>query len=121
MPVARLHAASAGESLPADLCLLRDRYSFLSRRRLRPVVDMHPVPGFPLAAWDRFGDVVPADVAEIVLAFVDEPAPLVDALARRPTTLIHGDLKLSNVGLDSDRVVLVDWGCLTGVAPPACT
>jgi aminoglycoside phosphotransferase (APT) family kinase protein len=34
-------------------------------------------------------------------------------------TLIHGDLRLGNLGLADGRVVLIDWGDRTGTAPPA--
>ena len=33
--------------------------------------------------------------------------------------MIHGDLRLGNAGFDGDRLVLIDWGDRTGVAPPA--
>ena len=34
-------------------------------------------------------------------------------------TLVHGDLRLSNLGFSGDRVVLIDWGERTGTAPAA--
>jgi aminoglycoside phosphotransferase (APT) family kinase protein len=46
------------------------------------------------------------------------PERLAAELERCATTLIHGDLWLSNVGLSPDRVVLLDWGVATQ-APPA--
>jgi aminoglycoside phosphotransferase (APT) family kinase protein len=49
---------------------------------------------------------------------IDEPAPLVEQLEKHPQTLIHGDLRLHNMGLSDDRVVLIDWE-LVGRAPPA--
>ena len=30
---------------------------------------------------------------------------------------MHGDAKLENLGLSTDRVVAIDWGDLTGVGP----
>ena len=39
-------------------------------------------------------------------------------LEKRPVTLIHGDLRLHNIGLTDDRVVLLDWE-IAGNAPPA--
>ncbi|MGH2945321.1 MAG: phosphotransferase [Solirubrobacteraceae bacterium] len=32
-------------------------------------------------------------------------------------TLIHGDVRLNNLGFSDDRVVLIDWGERTGSAP----
>jgi thiamine kinase-like enzyme len=57
-------------------------------------------------------------VADAVTALLDDPAPLVQALARRPDALIHGDLWPVNVALTDAQVVLLDWG-LAGWAPPA--
>ena len=34
-------------------------------------------------------------------------------------TLIHGDVRFSNLGVPDDRVVLIDWGERTGPAPAA--
>jgi aminoglycoside phosphotransferase (APT) family kinase protein len=54
-----------------------------------------------------------------VLELLERPEPLVAALARHRSTLIHGDLKLGNLGFAGDRVVMLDWGTQTGWAPPA--
>ncbi len=48
-----------------------------------------------------------------------DPKPLADELRTCAQTLIHGDLRLGNAGFDGDRVVLIDWGDRTGMAPPA--
>lgn len=77
-----------------------------------------PVPGLMRSGWERFGDVAPPDVADVLLALVRDPAPLARELSGRASTLIHGDLRLHNIGLTSDRVVLLDWD-LCGTAPPA--
>ena len=39
-------------------------------------------------------------------------------LAERPATLVHGDMKLTNLGLEGARLVAIDWGDLTGFGPP---
>jgi hypothetical protein len=45
-----------------------------------------------------------------VAGLVNDPAPLVAALARGPSTFLHGDWKMGNLGRGNDgRVVLVDW------------
>ena len=38
-------------------------------------------------------------------------------MASAPATLLHGDAKLGNFGLDGDHLVGIDWGELTGVGP----
>jgi hypothetical protein len=71
------------------------------------------------AAWDAFGETVDADVAEAVLALVDDVTPLSDALAARGTTLIHGDLRDENIALPNGRLVLLDFGLATQGHPAA--
>jgi hypothetical protein len=59
--------------------------------------------------WERFAELVPADVAEPVLAVLERSEPFAAALSRFPSTLIQGDLKLGNLGFSGDRVVMLDW------------
>jgi aminoglycoside phosphotransferase (APT) family kinase protein len=115
---AALHAAFWGAPPTPALCSLADRYAFLSPATARR--DRHPLAGTILAGWERFAELAPADAGEAVLAVVERPERLAAALARFPATLIHGDLKLGNLGLvPGGRVVAVDWGTQTGWAPPA--
>lgn len=78
----------------------------------------HPAREFILAGWEAFGDLVPVDVAEAVFAVHAQPQALSDPLlVTKPSTLLHGDAKLENLGLDGDRLVAIDWGELTGIGP----
>ncbi len=114
---AALHAAFWSAPHEPALCSLADRYTFLSPDTARR--DRGPLASAILRGWERFAELVPADVGGAVLALARDPEPLAAALARFPATLIHGDLKLGNLGLAPGRVVLVDWGTQTGWAPPA--
>src|SRR5205823_9569798 len=67
--------------------------------------------------WELFADVAPADVAAVVLRLLDDPSALVGALSGCPATLVHGDAKLPNLGFAAQRVVAIDWGTATGIAP----
>ncbi len=60
--------------------------------------------------WEAFADAVDDDVAEAVLALVDDPAPLVAELDGCGTTLIHADIRDEQIGLDGARLILLDWG-----------
>lgn len=62
------------------------------------------------AFWEAFAEAVDPDVAEAVLALVEDPAPLVAELDASGTTLIHADIRDEQIGLDGDRLVLLDWG-----------
>jgi len=112
-----VHEAFRGEPFP-ELCSLVDRYRLLSphtarRERGTPVGDLIS------RCWDAFVDLTPADVAQPVLALAEDPTPLAAQLRTREQTLIHGDVRLSNLGLRPDGIVLVDWGERTGPAPAA--
>jgi hypothetical protein len=116
---AALHAAFWGEP-PLALCSLADRYGLFSPATARREAGgADEVPKLIGRGWERFAEVVPAEVAEPVLAVVEDPEPFAAALDRFPSTLIHGDLKLGNLGFLDGRVVMLDWGTQTGWAPPA--
>jgi hypothetical protein len=114
---AALHLAFRGQWEDGG-CPLADRYAFLSPT----VPHREPSAGVPALigrGWERFADVVPSPVAEAVAAIHADPTLLASALDAFEATLIHGDLKFGNIGLTTDRVVLVDWGPQCGMAPPA--
>jgi hypothetical protein len=61
---------------------------------------------------------VPPAVVDAVFAVHAEPRLLGGRLDRFPSTLLHGDAKLENLGLGSSGLVAIDWGDLTGFGPP---
>ncbi len=71
--------------------------------------------------WDAFGELVPDDVADVVLGLANDVRPLTDALVEAycGTTLIHGDLRGDNLGFDGDRLVLIDWDLAAAGTPGA--
>jgi hypothetical protein len=102
-----------------DLCSLTDLLGFLSPTATAPYRADHEVPRLARKGWERFGDVVPGDVADAVFRILDAPASLADALSQFDGALLHGDLKLANLGLAEERVVIIDWGPQTSWGPPA--
>lgn len=104
---------------PERLCTLTIAYQMTSRRTAeRERAASAVVPKLIGRGWEVFADLAPPDVAEAVFSIHDRPHLLARELERHETTLVHGDLKLGNIGLLDDRVVLLDWDRM-GVAPPA--
>jgi hypothetical protein len=69
-----------------------------------------PVPRAVPAGWGALRDAAPP-AYEIAHALGTDSAPLAEALAETPATLIHGDWKYGNLGSHADgRTVLLDWG-----------
>lgn len=115
---AQLHTAFAGAPINR-LCELSAYYGFLSPGTCMPFAAHHDIPRLAVEGWARFHDIVAPDVAEVIAALHENPSRLVDALLARDCTLVHGDLKLANLGEHADRVIVLDWGTLTVWAPPA--
>jgi hypothetical protein len=65
------------------------------------------------AAWEALAEAVDADVAEPTLALLDDPSPLVAKLESYGTTLLHGDLRDEQIGLDDGTLIALDWGLAT--------
>jgi hypothetical protein len=123
--LAGMHGApwSASDALdPSQTrwCPLRERVTLICRASLeRPGPAREAVGDRILPGWDAFDRVAPAATRDIVNSLGVEPQPLLDALSNLPSTLIHGDLKLANVGIAPDGLIdLVDWQMVT-VAPIA--
>jgi hypothetical protein len=69
-----------------------------------------PVPAIARDGWWRFAERAPGDVARAVHDLRHDLDPLVAALRRTPSTLLHGDWKLGNLGTGPDgRTILLDW------------
>ena len=69
----------------------------------------HPIPRLVARGWPQLTVVAPK-AASVVVPLVHHPARLVAALATTPQTLVHGNWKFDNLGIDDDgRTVLIDW------------
>ena len=120
MATLHTHRRPAAALADGPWCPLRERVLLLSR----PAAEGYRAAGNPvgerfLTGWDAFDAAVPAPARDLIAGLSREPAPLLAALSRMPATLIHGDLKLANVGFAPDgRIALIDWQMVT-VAPVA--
>jgi hypothetical protein len=69
-------------------------------------------------SWEYFAEQAPDDVVRAVFAVHDDPEPLGTQLLEAGTpTLLHGDAKADNMGLRDGRLILIDWGEITGTGP----
>jgi hypothetical protein len=115
---AELHAAP-NEAAAEHACSLAAYYAFLSPGVCRHYAAGYEVPRLALEAWPRFFELVDDEVGRAIAAVHEDPELFAAALLARPSTLVHGDLKLANLGVLGDRLVVLDWGTLTTWAPPA--
>jgi hypothetical protein len=116
---ADLHSTFRGETLPGAATLAA-RVGMSSSRigdaeRAQPDL----LPKQFEQGWDAFAELVDDDVAAEVLRLADDPSPLAAKLieAYGGTTLIHGDLRGDNLGIDDDRIVLIDWDLASAGTP----
>jgi hypothetical protein len=116
--LAAMHRAFAEE--PVDnLCPIEARYAMAAPafHASYTGANPHPMARSIVEGWQLFAERVDADVADTVFTVHREPSRLGDRLRRFPTTLLHGDPKLENLGIAGDRLVAIDWGELTGFGP----
>jgi Phosphotransferase enzyme family len=95
----------------APWCPIRERISLICRSSLeRPGPTRDAVADRLLPGWDAWDRLAKPAARDVIASLSDDPTPLIDALASQPATLIQGDLKLANVGIEADgSVVVVDW------------
>jgi hypothetical protein len=101
-------------------CPIRERITLICRASLeRPGPAREAVGERILPGWDAFDRLASPAAREVINALSEDPAALVDALGRLPSTLLHGDLKLANVGITPDgAIVIIDWQMVM-IAPVA--
>ena len=117
--LADVHLAFWGDSI-SGLCGLEDRYHLLSPRTARAETERgHPAGELISRCWDAFADLVPDEIGRAILTLAERPELLAEQLGQCEQTLVHGDLRLANLGVSNEGVVLIDWGERTGFAPAA--
>jgi hypothetical protein len=116
---AELHAAFRRRTAPEGVAPLSELYRFLSPRVCARFAADAEVARLAVRGWEHFAELVPADVVAAVARVHERPEALAERLSRHVCTLVHGDLKLANLGFLGDRVVVLDWGSLTSWAPAA--
>ena len=110
--MASLHATFWGWNDDLDLVSLHDRYSLMTPKRIIEAAKASPdavVPPLIIDGWKCLPARSPR-MADALFALHADPTPLVNALAATPSTFLHGDWKLGNLGTDPEgRTILIDW------------
>ena len=91
---------------------------WLTRTRERLLM-LSPATGAALAAdgvefgivpgWQAFEQRAPGEAVRLVARLFADITPLPEVLDSLPATLIHGDLKFGNAGIEGDTLWLIDW------------
>jgi hypothetical protein len=77
------------------------------------------VPRIAAAGWQAFAERAPDDVHRLVTDLRRAPWTMSEAVSTTPTTFIHGDWKMGNLGSHADgRIILID--CAYPGEGPAC-
>ncbi|MGH9031799.1 MAG: aminoglycoside phosphotransferase, partial [Acidimicrobiia bacterium] len=96
-----------------DLLPIGRRWEFFSPTMVaseRALGFPEAVPRIAGEGWLAFAERAPRDVASVVEELSIDASGLVAALAATPTTFVHGDWKLGNLGRTAGgRTVLLDW------------
>lgn len=67
------------------------------------------VPPALAPGWARLRTAAPR-AADIIMPLLADPGPLIEGLMQTPSSFLHGDWKLGNLGSHPDgRTILVDW------------
>ena len=113
---AAMHRRFAGERIDGA-CSLADRIMLAAPATVAGEVDgVDYLPKMLTVGWEVFAEAVPEDIAASVLGAAEDPKPLARELERCDPTLIHNDLRGANLGLLSDRTIVLDWG-MAGTGP----
>lgn len=118
--MAELHTLPLPSPDALPWCGIRQRLTLLTPATA-PIAEAYgaPVTRDLINGWSLFERHAPPDVAALIRSLSGEPTPLLRALDALPNALLHGDLKLDNIGIDSEgRLWLIDWA-MTLLAPPA--
>lgn len=112
--------AEPGADVAWPWCPLRERLTLLSpSSAARFEADGVAAGARFLDGWAAFDDLASPEARALIAALDADPAPLLDALAPLPSTLLHGDLKVANIApLADGRTAFIDWQMVM-VAPVA--
>jgi Phosphotransferase enzyme family len=117
--MAQMHAAYLGSDDGAELFPVAHHYVILTPTMAELEAESgrtDPVPPAVAGGWRMLEARHPRQ-ARVLLELTRDPGPLVAALGVGPTTLVHADWKLGNLGRTPNATILLDWD-RCGYGPP---
>jgi hypothetical protein len=67
--------------------------------------------------WEQLLALLDSGIGTLALTLANDPTPLVDRLAHLPQTVVHGDMRPANIGIEGGRLLPIDWALVgRGVA-----
>jgi len=117
--MALLHASYLGFEDTFGLSPLAHTYVFLTPTMAELEISAgraDPVPPAVRQGWLTMERRHPRE-AGVLLRLARDPSPIVRALGAGPSTLLHGDWKLGNIGSSPRGTILLDWD-RCGPGPP---
>jgi len=123
--LAAMHATFYRDEMLDDpalgLCTAHQMYGWLRPEMLQRHMAFRPsFVDMQATGWTLLDRLESTEVAAALGELRVDPTPLVNALARYPSTLVHGDLRRENLGLSDDptpHLAVVDWQ-LAAALPP---
>ncbi|HVK20214.1 MAG TPA: phosphotransferase [Actinokineospora sp.] len=113
----RLHSAAPPIELDIPWCSTKDRLT-LFMPDPEKLADFR-IAGDILRGWELFFEYAPTTIGNLVRSLFDDMSPVERALGLLPNCLLHGDLKLDNIGIRPDGTLsLIDWS-MPMIAPAA--
>ena len=113
--LARMHATFWDDARLADPALglmdtlsLVDMFSPLTAERYQRRTNS-PIPQWIIGGWQVLPELVSPAAFRLFQDLRRDPLPLVDAMARCPCTLAHGDYRTANFAYDDGRCIAFDW------------
>ncbi|MFI0724604.1 phosphotransferase family protein [Streptomyces sp. NPDC021224] len=114
-----LHRTFRGKPVGDYLCSIEDRLTLLSP--MRSLIEggrREILPSTITPMWETWTEHGDPDLVEAVLRLARKPEPLLKAIAEAGEfTLLHGDYQPSNLALDDEGVIALDWS-LACYGPP---
>ena len=110
--LARIHATFWNDPSLQDSCLglidSANLLDFIPKARNYTGNSLGVIPEWIRTGWDMMKELLAPEVYSQILHFFENPQPLINAVRRYPSTLLHGDFRKENLA-HNGKPVFLDW------------